>query len=50
MANPDIYADKAKFKTTETSYKTASAELAKATTEYETAFEKVMELEDKIQG
>ncbi|WP_423735342.1 ABC-F family ATP-binding cassette domain-containing protein [Chitinophaga caseinilytica] len=50
MANPDIYADKVKFKSTETSYKSAAAELAKATGEYETAFEKAMELEDKIQG
>ncbi|MGE7775764.1 ABC-F family ATP-binding cassette domain-containing protein [Chitinophaga sp. NPDC101104] len=50
MANPDIYADKVKFKATETSYKSAAAELAKATGEYETAFEKAMELEDKIQG
>lgn len=50
MANPDIYADKGKFKSTETNYKAAAAELAKATSEYESAFEKVMELEDKIQG
>ncbi|WP_126243602.1 ABC-F family ATP-binding cassette domain-containing protein [Chitinophaga rhizosphaerae] len=50
MANPEIYADKVKFKSAETSYKSASAELAKATGEYEAAFEKAMELEDKIQG
>ncbi|WP_341836284.1 ABC-F family ATP-binding cassette domain-containing protein [Chitinophaga pollutisoli] len=50
MANPDIYADKNKFKSVESAYKTASAELAKAMAEYEAAFEKVMELEEKAQG
>lgn len=50
MANPDIYADKNKFKSTESNYKQAASELSKATSEYESAFEKVMELEDKIQG
>ncbi|WP_298710355.1 ABC-F family ATP-binding cassette domain-containing protein, partial [Chitinophaga sp.] len=50
MANPDIYADKNKFKSVEASYKTASAELAKSMAEYESAFEKVMELEEKMQG
>ena len=50
MANPDIYADKQQFKSVEANYKAAAAELAKATGEYETAFEKVMELEDKVQG
>ncbi|WP_119080202.1 ABC-F family ATP-binding cassette domain-containing protein [Chitinophaga alhagiae] len=50
LANPDVYSDKQKFVSAETAYKTATAELEKANKEYESVFEKVMELEEKMQG
>ncbi|RPE08338.1 ABC transporter ATP-binding protein [Chitinophaga lutea] len=50
LANPDIYGDKQKFLNAETAYKKATAELEKANKEYETVFEKVMELEEKMQA
>ncbi len=50
LANPDIYGDKQKFLTAETAYKKATTELEKANKEYETVFEKVMELEEKMQA
>lgn len=50
LANPDVYSDKQKFVTAETAYKNASAELEKTNREYESVFEKVMELEEKMQG
>jgi ATP-binding cassette, subfamily F, member 3 len=48
MASPDSYADKNKFQQTESSYNTVTAELNLLNKEYETVFEKVMELEDKM--
>jgi ATP-binding cassette, subfamily F, member 3 len=48
MASPDSYANKASFQQTETEYKTITTDLDKAGKEYETVFEKVMELEDKM--
>jgi len=49
LASHDIYSDKNKFVQTETDYKTVSLNLQKANTEYETVFEKLMELENKIE-
>ncbi|WP_346320617.1 ABC-F family ATP-binding cassette domain-containing protein [Chitinophaga sp. YIM B06452] len=50
MADPEIYAHKDKFRTTEDAYKKMNADLAKLNSDYETVFEKVMELEEKMQG
>ncbi len=50
MANPDIYGDKQKFRNTEDAYKKANTDLTKANAEYEEVFEKVMELEEKMNG
>ncbi|MBN8786437.1 MAG: ABC-F family ATP-binding cassette domain-containing protein [Terrimonas sp.] len=44
---PEIYSDKTKFLTTETAYKQCIAALEKTNAEYETIFEKLMELEEK---
>jgi ATP-binding cassette subfamily F protein 3 len=48
MASPDSYANKTSFQQTETEYKTVTSDLDKAGKEYETVFEKLMELEDKM--
>ena len=48
MASPDSYANKDKFHQTETEYKKITAELDLLNKEYETVFEKVMELEEKM--
>ena len=48
MASPDNYADKDKFQQIETEYKSVTAELDALNKEYETVFEKVMELEEKM--
>jgi ATP-binding cassette, subfamily F, member 3 len=48
MASPEIYANKEKFHSTETSYKTICAELMILNNEYEKIFEKIMELEEKM--
>lgn len=45
LASPDIYSDKAKFVVAEAAYNQSVANLEAANKEYETAFEKVMELE-----
>lgn len=50
MASPDVYSDKQKFRNTEDAYKKANTELTKANAEYEEVFEKVMELEEKMNG
>lgn len=50
MASPDVYSDKQKFRNTEDAYKKANAELTKANADYEEVFEKVMELEEKMNG
>ena len=48
MTSPDNYADKDKFQQTEKDYKSVTAELDALNKEYETVFEKVMELEEKM--
>ena len=48
MASPENYANKDKFQQTETAYKTLTNDLQQANKEYETVFEKVMELEEKM--
>ncbi|MEN9568974.1 MAG: hypothetical protein RL172_205 [Bacteroidota bacterium] len=48
MASPDHYANKEKFQQTETAYKKVNDELQALNKEYETVFEKVMELEEKM--
>ena len=48
MAAPDTYADRNKFQQTETAYNKVAAELGALNKEYETVFEKVMELEEKM--
>lgn len=50
LGDPSIYADKEKFVDTEIKYKKASDELTVLNTQYETLFEKVMELEAKANG
>ncbi|HSC55212.1 MAG TPA: ABC-F family ATP-binding cassette domain-containing protein [Phnomibacter sp.] len=50
LANPEVYAVKEKFVETEKSYQSVKAELTKAQANYETAFEKLMELEEKLKG
>jgi ATP-binding cassette subfamily F protein 3 len=46
MGNPSNYSDKNKFATLEQQYKTVQQKLKDATKQYETLFEKVMELEN----
>ncbi len=48
MASPDIYANKAKFQEVETNYSKLTGSLEMLEKEYETVFEKVMELEEKM--
>ncbi len=48
LSDPATYSDKDKFKQTEMSYQKLSKELAQLNTEYEAAFEKVMEMESKM--
>lgn len=50
LANPSTYSDKDKFLQTETAYQKISSDLSKLNSEYESVFEKVMELEDKMNG
>lgn len=50
LGAPEIYADKDKFLQTEADYKKTADELARLNTEYEQVFEKVMELEAKMNG
>ncbi|PVD50450.1 ABC transporter ATP-binding protein [Terrimonas sp.] len=47
LALPEIYSDKTKFLTTETAYKQCTTALEKTNAEYETIFDKLMELEEK---
>ncbi|QEC44895.1 ABC-F family ATP-binding cassette domain-containing protein [Pseudobacter ginsenosidimutans] len=47
LADPSTYADKNKFIETESSLKTINASLKDLNAQYETAFEKVMELEEQ---
>lgn len=48
LASPDVYGDKTRFLETENAYKKVSEESAQLNSEYETVFEKVMELEEKM--
>ncbi|MEO6456011.1 MAG: ABC-F family ATP-binding cassette domain-containing protein, partial [Ginsengibacter sp.] len=48
LASHDIYSDKNKFIQTETEYKSVSSRLIKFNSEYEGVFEKLMELENKM--
>ncbi len=48
MASPESYGNKDKFQQTETEYKSVTTELIGLNKEYETVFEKVMELEEKM--
>ena len=48
MADPENYANKEKFQQTETDYKNITTELNVLNKEYEVVFEKVMELEEKM--
>jgi ATP-binding cassette subfamily F protein 3 len=47
MIDPAAYSDKSKFRQTETSLKKTTEELARLNADYETVFEKIMELEAK---
>jgi len=49
LASPDVYNNKTKFLETETAYKKITTDLVQANADYETAFEKVVELEEKMQ-
>lgn len=48
LASPDIYSDHQKFSETETKYAKKKEELQNQNREYETLFEKLMELEEKV--
>lgn len=48
LADPAIYTQKETFLKAETDYKLASTEIEKLNKEYETAFEKIMQLEAKL--
>ena len=50
LAAPENYADKKKFVTVENDYKKAKEKLQSLNKEYETLFEKVMELETQVAG
>jgi ATP-binding cassette subfamily F protein 3 len=50
LADPSTYADKNRFLETETNYKAAEDELYKLNSQYEQLFEKIMELEGKLNG
>lgn len=50
LGKHDIYADKNKFVQTETDYKSVSSHLQQLTAEYETFFEKLMELEHRMEA
>lgn len=48
MASPDNYANRDKFQQTESAYQKVTVELNQLNKEYETVFEKIMELEEKL--
>lgn len=50
LAAPETYADRNKFQETESRLKSVNQELKQLNLEYEKAFEKLMELEDKVGG
>ncbi len=49
LALPEIYLDRQKFVDAENSYQLKTDQLKKANTEYEKLFDKIIELEEKIQ-
>ena len=49
LSSPEIYSDKNKFIKTEIDYQSISSDLQKTNSEYESVFEKLMELENKIE-
>jgi ATP-binding cassette subfamily F protein 3 len=48
LADPDIYADKDKFQSLDSRYKSLGSQVESKTKEYEKLFEQLMELEEKI--
>ncbi len=48
LSDPSTYSDKTKFQQTESAYQSISKQLTQLNAEYETIFEKVMELETKV--
>lgn len=50
LSDPAVYSDKIKFLEAETAYKKTSAELVSLNSDYEKAFEKIVELEEKAAG
>lgn len=50
LADPNTYSDKTKFLETETAYQKETQKLAQLNKQYESVFEKVMELESKMNG
>jgi ATP-binding cassette subfamily F protein 3 len=47
LATPETYSDKVRFMQTESAYQQTNEELTKITRQYETVFEKIIELEEK---
>ena len=50
LASPEVYGDKNKFKETELAYQKAQSQIRSMQTDYESAFEKLMELEDALKA
>ena len=50
LADPNTYSDKTKFLETETAYQKETQKLAQLNKQYESVFEKVMDLESKMNG
>ncbi|MCU0389000.1 MAG: ABC-F family ATP-binding cassette domain-containing protein [Chitinophagaceae bacterium] len=48
LASPDVYGDKNKFRETEIKYQQSQGQMVLLQAEYETAFEKLMELEESL--
>ncbi|MDI3319023.1 ABC-F family ATP-binding cassette domain-containing protein [Pinibacter soli] len=48
LGNPETYSDKGKFTQTESNYKKVSEEIAQLNAQYETTFEKIVELEAQV--
>ena len=50
LVDPLTYSDKTKFLEAESTYKKATEDLTRFNAEYEKVFEKIMELEQKVNG
>jgi ATP-binding cassette subfamily F protein 3 len=48
LGNPATYSDKGKFTQTESEHKKVSEEIAQLNAQYETIFEKIVELEAQV--